>query len=184
MVKEGFTPAFCADPGQRARQTAGTGLEMPLPGTGLEKVAMVGDRRKSIVGGLLLVVLFAVVFYASWIYFKPKAAVPEAAAKGAFGALAMSDDTGSFGAAWGFSDAASAEQRSLQECTRSGGRNCVVKTSLNGNCGSLVMSPQARQSYLVTDPDKFEAAAFGLAQCQASGATDCAVKAQFCGNGG
>jgi hypothetical protein len=159
------------------------GLEMPLPGTRLEKVAMVGDRKKNILGGLLLLVLFAAVFYASWIYFKPKSA-ETAANKGAFGALAMSDDTGIFGAAWGFTDAASAEQRSLQECARTGGKNCVVKTSLNGNCGSLVMSPQARQSYVVTEADKFEASAFGLAQCQATGATDCSVKAQFCGNGG
>src|SRR3982750_3950281 len=59
---------------------------------------MTGDRRKSIFGGLLLLALFAAVFYASWIYFKPKAPEP-----GPFGALAMSDDTGSFGAAWGFS---------------------------------------------------------------------------------
>jgi hypothetical protein len=145
----------------------------------MEKVAMAGDRRKSIFGGLLLLALFAVVFYASWIYFKPKAPEP-----GPFGALAMSDDTGSFGAAWGFHDSTSAEQRSLQECQRSGGQNCVVKSSLNGNCGSLVTSGQARRSFVVNDADKFGAAAFGLAQCQASGATDCAVKAQFCGNGG
>jgi hypothetical protein len=146
---------------------------------------MVGDRRKSILGGLLLVVLFAAVFYASWVYFKPKGADEATGPKpGPFGALALSEDTGNYGAAWGFHDPATAEQRSLQECSRTGGRNCVVKTSLNGNCSSLVMSPQARQSYVVTDPDKFEAAAFGLAQCQATGATDCAVKAQFCGSGG
>ena len=147
----------------------------------MEKVAMVGDRRKSIFGGLLLLALFAAVFYASWIYFKPKAEAPK---PGDFGALAMSDDSGSFGTAWGFHDPASAEQRSLQECQRSGGQNCVVKSSLNGNCGSLVTSGQARRSFVITDKDKFEAAAFGLAQCQASGVTDCAVKAQFCGNGG
>ena len=146
---------------------------------------MVGDRRKNILGGLLLLVLFGAVFYASWIYFAPK---PEqaAAAKpaGSYGALAMSDETGIFGASWGFKDAATAEQRSLQECASTGGQNCVVKTSLNGNCSALVMSPQGRQSYVVTESDKFEASAFGLAQCQATGATDCAVKAQFCGNGG
>jgi hypothetical protein len=145
---------------------------------------MVGDRRKSILGGLLLVVLFAAVFYASWIYFAPKADEAAASKPAGFGALALSDDTGNFGAAWGFQDAASAERRSMEECSRNGGQNCVVKASLAGNCSSLVMSPQARQSFVVTDPDKFEAAAFGLAQCQASGATDCAVKAQFCSNGG
>lgn len=145
---------------------------------------MIGDRRKNIVGGLLLLVLFGAVFYASWIYFKPRTAAQPEASKGAYGALALSDDTGIFGASWGFKDAATAEQRSLQECSRTGGRNCVVKASLAGNCSSLVMSPQGRQSYVVTESDKFEAAAFGLAQCQATGATDCAVKAQFCGNGG
>ena len=145
---------------------------------------MVGDRKKSILGGLLLVALFAAVFYASWIYFKPKSDQASGPKPGAFGALAMSDDTGNFGAAWGFYDAATAEQRSLQECQRSGGQNCVVKASLKSNCGSLVTSGLQRQSFVVTDPDKFEAAAFGLAQCQASGATDCAVKAQFCGSGG
>jgi hypothetical protein len=103
---------------------------------------------------------------------------------GTYGALAISEDSGNFGASWGFKDAGAAEQRSLEECARNGGQNCVIKTSLAGNCSSLIMSPQARQSYVVTDPDKFEAAAFGLAQCQASGATDCAVKAQFCSNGG
>ena len=145
---------------------------------------MVGDRRKSIVGGLLFVVLFAAVFYASWIYFAPKADEAAAPKPGPYGALAMSDDTGNYGAAWGFFDAASAERRSMEECARTGGQNCVVKTSLNGNCSSLVMTVEGRQSFVVTDPDKFEAAAFGLAQCQAAGATDCAVKAQFCGNGG
>jgi hypothetical protein len=186
MVKEGLTARICADPGQWRLQSAGTGLEMHLPGTSLEKVAMVGDRRKSILGGLLLVVLFAAVFYASWIYFAPKTADQATGAPlaGTYGALALSEDTGNFGASWGFKDASAAEQRSLQECQRNGGQNCVIKTSLAGNCSSLVMSPQARQSFVVTDPDKFEAAAFGLAQCQASGATDCAVKAQFCSNGG
>jgi hypothetical protein len=151
---------------------------------------MVGDRKKNLFGGLLLLVLFAAVFYASWIYFAPKvpglAGADAAAAPpvGGYGALAMSDDSGNFGTAWGFHDPATAERRSLEECQRSGGQNCVVKTSLNGNCGSLVTSGQARQSFVVTDADKVAAAAFGLAQCQASGAPDCAVKAQFCSNGG
>jgi len=152
---------------------------------------MVGDRSKSIFGGLLLVALFAAVFYASWVYFAPRTpaepGLPAAAADGplsGFGALAMSDDSGIFGTAWGFPDAAAAERRSLEECSRSGGQNCVVKTSLAGQCGSLVTSGQLRQSFIVTDGDKYAAAAFGLAQCQASGAADCAVKAQFCSNGG
>ena len=98
----------------------------------------------------MFVVLFAAVFYASWVYFAPKAAVPK---PGPYGALAMSDDTGNYGAAWGFYDAASAEQRSMEECARTGGQNCVVKTSLNGNCSSLVMTVQGRQSFVVTDPD-------------------------------
>ena len=160
----------------------------------VEKVAMVGDRSKSIFGGLLLLVLFAGVFSASWIYFYPKSpGLPGlssltgqsgAPPAGAYGALAMSDETGNFVKAWGFSDPATAEQRSPEECQKSGGQNCVVKTSLAGNWGSLVTSGKARQSYVVTDADKLAAAAFGLAQCQASSAADCAVKAQFCGNGG
>ena len=153
---------------------------------------MVGDRSKSIFGGLLLVALFAAVFYASWIYFAPKAPqeilpageVAADAPLAGFGALAMSDDSGIFGTAWGFSDSSTAEQRSLEECQKSGGQNCVVKTSLASQCGSLVTSGQLRQSFIVTDGDKFTAAAFGLAQCQATGAGDCAVKAQFCSNGG
>jgi hypothetical protein len=140
---------------------------------------MIGDRRKGIFGALLLVALFMAVFYASWLYLKPK---PQPA--GNFGAIAVSPDTGSYGAAWGFHDLASAEKRSLDECSRSGGSNCVIKAGLNGNCGSLVTSGQARQSYVVTDADKYQAAAFGLAQCQASGAPDCAVHGQFCGSGG
>lgn len=151
---------------------------------------MVGDRSKSIFGGLLLVALFAAVFYASWIYFAPKPAADalpgvasEAPASG-FGALAMSEDSGIFGTAWGFGDPSTAEQRSLEECQKSGGQNCVIKTSLASQCGSLVTSGQLRQSFIVTDGDKFAAAAFGLAQCQATGAADCAVKAQFCSNGG
>lgn len=124
--------------------------------------------------------LFAAVFTASWIYLKPK---DMAAKPGSFGALAMSADSGIYGAAWGFRDSASAQKRSLEECSRSGGGNCVIKASLNGNCGSLVTSGQARQSYVVTDGDKFQAAALGMAQCQASGAADCAVREQFCGSG-
>jgi hypothetical protein len=139
---------------------------------------MIGDRKKSIFYALLLVALFAGVFYASWIYLKPKAE-----AKGAFGAIALSADSGIYGAAWGFHDPVSAEKRSLEECNRSGGGNCVIKASLKGNCGSLVTSGQARQSYVVTDGDKFQAAALGLAQCQASGAGDCTVREQFCGAG-
>jgi hypothetical protein len=158
----------------------------------MEKVAMVGDRSKSIFGGLLLVALFAAVFYASWIYFAPKAPSVEAGLPGVaaeaplagYGALAMSEESGIFGTAWGFQDTATAEQRSLEECQKSGGQNCVIKTSLASQCGSLVTSGQLRQSFIVTDGDKFAAAAFGLAQCQATGAADCAVKAKFCSNGG
>jgi len=191
MVKEALTARFCAEAEQFPPFPAGTGLEGTQSEILMEKIAMVGDRRKSIFGGLLLLVLFVGVFYASWIYFGPKDAglpgLPGLAsepAAGSYGALAMSDDTGNYGTAWGFSDPVTAEQRSLAECQKSGGQNCIIKTSLNGNCGSLVTSGQARQSYVVTDADKLAAAAFGLAQCQASGAQDCAVKAQFCGNGG
>jgi hypothetical protein len=153
---------------------------------------MVGDRKKSIFGGLLLVALFAAVFYASWIYFAPKLpgqvsgplGETATAPAGGYGALAMSDDSGIFGTAWGFSDVATAEKRSLEECSKSGGQNCIIKTSLASQCGSLVTSGQLRQSFIVTDGDKYTAAAFGLAQCQATGAADCAVKAQFCSNGG
>ncbi len=137
---------------------------------------MSGDRKKKLLGGLLLLVLFCGVFYASWQFFKPKGPGP-------YGAIAMSADSAIFGTAWGYHDAMSAYQRSLAECNRSGGRSCVVKASLHGNCGSLVTSGQARLSYVVTDNDKFQAAAFGLAQCQASGATDCSVRKQFCGDG-
>ena len=150
---------------------------------------MVGDRSKSIFGGLLLLILFGAVFYASWIYFAPKppdAGLPGVASSaplGGFGALAMSDDSGIYGTAWGFGDSATAERRSLDECAKSGGQNCIVKTSLASQCGALVTSGALRQSFIATDGDKFAAAAFSLAQCQATGAADCAVKAQFCSNG-
>ena len=140
---------------------------------------MIGDRRKSVLGALLLLALFAGVFTASWMYLKPKAD----AKLGGFGAIALSADSGIYGAAWGFHDPVSAEKRSLEECNRSGGGNCIIKASLKGNCGSLVTSGQARQSYVVTDGDKFQAAALGLAQCQAAGAGDCTVREQFCGAG-
>ena len=143
---------------------------------------MIGDRRKNVWYVLLLLVLFGAVFAASWFYLKPKGETAEAP-KGGFGAIALSADSGIYGAAWGFHDPASAEKRSLEECNRSGGGNCVVKARLSGNCGSLVTSGQARQSYVVTDGDKFQAAALGLAQCQASGAGDCTVREQFCGAG-
>ncbi|MBV9549026.1 MAG: DUF4189 domain-containing protein [Alphaproteobacteria bacterium] len=142
---------------------------------------MIGDRKKSVFGALLLLALFGAVFYASWMYLKPK---PEAAHPGSFGAIAMSTDSGIYGAAWGFHDPDTAIERARSECTRSGGANCIVKASLNGNCGSLVTSGHAHQSYVVTDSDKYQAAAFGLAQCQASGAGDCTVREQFCGSGG
>jgi hypothetical protein len=156
------------------------GLESFCPGIEQRKVAMIGDRKKNFFSALLLVALFAAVFAAAWIYLKPK----DAAKPGSFGALAMSADSGIYGAAWGFHDPASAQKRSLEECSRSGGGNCVIKASLKGNCGSLVTSGQARQSYVATDSDKFKAAAFGMAQCQAAGAPDCTVREQFCGNGG
>jgi hypothetical protein len=136
---------------------------------------MSGDRRKRVLGALLLLALFAAVFYGSWLYFKPRNE------PGNFGAIAMSADAVKFGAAWGYHDAVSAYKRSLEECTHLGGTNCIVKASLHGNCGSLVTSGQAHLSYVVTDSDKYQAAAFGLAQCQASGAGDCAVREQFCG---
>jgi hypothetical protein len=139
---------------------------------------MDGDRRKGFFSVLLLLILFAAVFYASWLYFKPKEQ------PGSFGAIAMSEDSTKYGASWGYHDAVSAYQRSIAECARSGGANCIVKASLNGNCGSLTTSGQARLSYVVTENDKYQAAAFGLAQCQASGAGDCAVRQQFCGSGG
>ncbi len=137
---------------------------------------MSGGRKRTIVGVLLLLILFAAVFAVSWRLFRP-------ATPGDFGALAMSADSTAYGTAWGYHDAVSAYKRSLEECNRSGGVNCVVKASLNGNCGSLVTSGEGRLSYVVTDADKYQAAAFGLAQCQASGAGDCSVREQFCGNG-
>ena len=142
---------------------------------------MIGGRKKSFFSVLLLLALFASVFYASWNYLKPK--VAEAPKVGTFGAIAMSADSGIFGASWGFHDADSATQRSLQECNRSGGANCVIKASLNNTCSSLVTSGQTHLAYVTTESDKTQAAAFGLAQCQASGAGDCAVREQFCGNG-
>jgi hypothetical protein len=145
------------------------------------KVAMIGDRKKGVFSVLLLLALFGAVFTASWFYLKPRA---EMAKPGGFGAIAMSADSGIYGAAWGFHDPQSATQRSLAECTGSGGTNCVIKASLNGDCGSLITSGQARQSYVVTDKDKFQAAAYGLAECQASGAGDCTVREQFCASGG
>ena len=145
------------------------------------KIAMIGDRRKSYFGVLLLLVLFAAVFYASWTFLKPK--VAEAPKPGTFGAIAISADSGIFGASWGFHDPQSATQRAQMECSKSGGANCVIKASLNNSCGSLVTSGQTHLAYVTTESDKTQAAAFGLAQCQASGAGDCAVREQFCGNG-
>jgi hypothetical protein len=139
---------------------------------------MIGNRRKEILGALLLVALFAAVFTGTWLMLKPKPPVP-----GEFGAIAMSDDSGIYGAAWGFHDPQSAEKRSLDECMHSGGSNCVVKAGLKGNCGSLVTSGQGHLSYIVTDADKYQAAAFGLARCQAAGAGDCAVRQQVCAAG-
>jgi hypothetical protein len=138
---------------------------------------MPGDRRKIIFGVLLLIILFAAVFYTSLQFFKPNSE------PGIFGAIAMSGNSAKFGTAWGYRDAASAYSRSIAECAHSGGTNCIVKASLNGNCGSLVTSNDARLSYVITDNDKYQAAAFGLARCQASGAADCAIREQFCGNG-
>ena len=150
MVKEGLTGHFFTEAGQSAPFRTGMGLEETESEIIVEKVAMVGDRSKSIFGGLLLLVLFAGVFSASWIYFYPKSpGLPGlssltgqsgAPPAGAYGALAMSDETGNFVKAWGFSDPATAEQRSPEECQKSGGQNCVVKTSLAGNWGSLVTS--------------------------------------------
>jgi len=142
---------------------------------------MIGDRKKRYFGVLLLLVLLAAVFYASWTYLKPKLA--EAPKSDTFGAIAMSADSGIFGASWGFHDADSATQRAQMECAKSGGANCVIKASLNNSCGSLVTSGQTHLAYVTTEADKTQAAAFGLAQCQASGAAERAVREQFCGNG-
>ncbi len=118
---------------------------------------MSGGRKKIFAGAILLLALFAVVFALSWRLSKPPA-------PGAFGALAMSADSTAYGTAWGYHDAMSAYKRSIDECNRSGGHNCVVKVSLNNTCGSLVTSRVGRLSYVVTDNDQFQAAAFGLAQ--------------------
>ena len=139
---------------------------------------MSGDRGTIVLRVFLMLALFVAVFYCSWLYFKPKPQL------GTFGAIAMSADATKFGASWGYSDPVGATQRSLAECVRYGGVNCVVKANLNNTCGVLTTSDEAKFSYVVTERDKVQAAALGLAQCVATGAGDCTVRQQFCGSGG
>jgi len=133
-------------------------------------------RRKFVLAGLLLVLVAALLAGGWWMLKKP---VP-----GIYGAIALSEGSQRFGAAWGYHDPKAAAERARQECDKTGLADCAARVALEGTCGSLVMSVQTKQTFAVTDLDKAGAGALALAQCQATGATDCAVQANFCGNGG
>ena len=133
------------------------------------------DRRKFVVGGLLLVLL-AVTLAAGWLLLHKRSPGP-------YGAIALSQSSLGYGTAWGYSDAAAAAARAQSECALAGSADCVVRVSLAGTCGALVMSNEQNQSFAVNDSDKDIAGALALAQCQANGASDCVVQAKFCGSG-
>jgi len=133
------------------------------------------DRRKFVLGGLLLILL-AVTLAAGWLLLHKRSPGP-------YGAIALSQSSLGYGTAWGYSDAAAAAARAQSECAHAGSADCVVRVSLAGTCGALVMSNEQNQSFAVNDSDKDIAGALALAQCQANGASDCVVQAKFCGSG-
>jgi hypothetical protein len=133
------------------------------------------ERRKYLLGGLLLVLL-AVALSGGYLLLHKKT-------PGIYGAIALSSGTQAYGTAWGYADPAQAHARAQTECAKLGLNDCAVRVSLAGTCGALVMSTQSGQTFAVTDTDKANAGAFALAQCQATGASDCQVQANFCGSG-
>ncbi|HWY62079.1 MAG TPA: DUF4189 domain-containing protein [Rhizomicrobium sp.] len=126
--------------------------------------------------GWLLLVLLAVALPAGWLMLSK----PSAPASGRYGAIALSQASLAYGASWGYPDVPSADQRALKECGRT---DCAVRTNLAGTCGTLVMSAERNQSFVIADSDRNSAAALALAQCEAQGASDCAVKVNICGTG-
>jgi uncharacterized protein DUF4189 len=138
-----------------------------------EKLAMHGDRRLSLTI-MLVVVLVALAGVAYWkLVAKPKL--------GPYGAIAMSDTSLAYGGAWGYPEPLAAYKRSLAECNKaSGGKDCVVKTTLKDNCGALAISVQTNASFLVQGRDQVTATSTAMEQCLATGASDCAIHENIC----
>lgn len=137
---------------------------------------MHGDRRKNLVAlTVLLVALVTLAGVAYWRLHKPHL--------GPYGAIAMSDSSLTYGGAWGYPDPLSAYKRSLDECSKAGSTDCVVKVSLKNNCGALAISPQLNKSFLVTGTDQVQTTQVAMAQCQDAGATDCEIHENICSTG-
>jgi len=124
---------------------------------------------------LLFLALLALAAVAYWKMAKP--------APGPYGAIAMSDSSLTYGGAWGYPDPLSAYKRSLDECSKAGSTDCVVKVILKNNCGALAISPQLNKSFLVTGTDQVQTTQVAKAQCQDAGATDCEIHENICSTG-
>src|SRR4051812_44061176 len=96
--------------------------------------------------GLILLVLLAVILAAGYWFLAPRLRPHN----GVYGAIATSQSSLYFGAAWGYGDSEAATKRSLQECnSHVASADCVVRLSLQGTCGALAVSESQGQSFVV-----------------------------------
>jgi hypothetical protein len=140
--------------------------------------------------GLIFLGLLAVVLAVGYWYLapdrhsNPTGLATDMPPQGGYGAIAISQTALIYGSAWGYLDSATAGKRSVEECNaRVPAKDCLVRLSLENQCGALVTSTSHGQAYVVTDADKTLAGAMALAQCQANGVEDCSLQQQICGNG-
>ena len=152
---------------------------------------MSDQSAKKVSVGLIFLGLLAVVLAGGyWLLAPGRHTTPTGLAtdntppQGGYGAIAISQTALIYGSAWGYLDPATAGKRSVEECNaRVPSKDCLVRLSLDNQCGALVVSPAHGQAYVVTDADKTLAGAMALAQCQANGVEDCSLQQAICGNG-
>ena len=97
------------------------------------------------------------------------------------GALYFSDQTGEYGASWGFNSPAAAETEAYNQCAASGARDCVGIYFENA-CGAIARDDQGFMSASWGQGYAAEGAA--VAVCRNQGGYNCQAVVSVCSHGG
>ena len=97
------------------------------------------------------------------------------------GALYFSDRTGSYGAAWGFTNQDAAENEAYNQCAAGGARDCIG-IFFENSCGAIARDDQGYMSASWGPGYSAEGAAVAL--CQSQGGYNCQTIVSLCSHGG
>ncbi|MEM7060445.1 MAG: DUF4189 domain-containing protein [Pseudomonadota bacterium] len=97
------------------------------------------------------------------------------------GALYFSDQTGEYGAAWGYNDRTSAENQAYSQCAAGGARDCIGIYFENA-CGAIAVDDQGYMS--ASWGIGYAAEGKAVALCQDQGGQNCKTVVSLCSHGG